>query len=160
MASHDTLINLFERIHFFLQRLKSYTVIPLTDGLTELLGKIMAQILCILALSTKVMTERRISELIDSPCPFWAHYDTETFLKRLVGKTDVEDALLRLDVLTKEECLIAVARNLEVSHHVDYNVNAAKNGMQHFPSVFIHIPTPFLPLRPKIETHEIKRLSL
>jgi hypothetical protein len=70
VASHDTLINLFERIHFFLQRLKSYTGIPLTDGLTELLGKIMAQILCILGLSTKVMTERRISELIDSPRPF------------------------------------------------------------------------------------------
>ena len=70
VASHDILINLFERIHFFLQRLKSYTGIPLTNGLTELLGKIMAQILCILALSTKAMTERRISELIDSPRPF------------------------------------------------------------------------------------------
>jgi len=70
VASHDILINLFERIHFFLQRLKSYTGIPLTDGLTELLGKIMAQILCILGLSTKAMTERRISELIDSPRPF------------------------------------------------------------------------------------------
>ena len=70
VASHDTLINLFERIHPFLQRLQSYTGIPLTNGLTELLGKIMAQILCILALSTKAMTERRISELIDSPRPF------------------------------------------------------------------------------------------
>jgi hypothetical protein len=69
VASHDTLINLFERIHFFLQRLKSYTEIPLTNGLTELLGKIMAQILCILALSTKAMTERRISELIVSIHP-------------------------------------------------------------------------------------------
>jgi len=49
-------------------------------------------------------------------------------LKRLVGETDVEDALLRLDVLTKEECLIAVARNLEVAHHVDHNVNTTKNG--------------------------------
>ncbi len=70
VASHDTLIILFERIHFFLQRLKSYAGIPLTNELTELLGKIMAQILCILALSTKAMTERRISELIDSPRPF------------------------------------------------------------------------------------------
>jgi hypothetical protein len=68
-ASCETLINLFERVHFFLQRLQSYTGIPLTTGLTELLGKIMAQILCILALSAKVMTERRISQLIDSPRP-------------------------------------------------------------------------------------------
>ncbi len=64
MASHDTIIRLFERIHFFLQRLGSYTGVPLTDDFKELLGKIMAQILSILALSTKVMTERRISKLI------------------------------------------------------------------------------------------------
>jgi len=70
VASHDRLINLFERIHSFLQRLNSYTVIPVTNGFTELLGKIMAQILFILALSTKVMTERRINELPYSPCPF------------------------------------------------------------------------------------------
>jgi hypothetical protein len=69
VANHDRLLNLFERIYFFLQRLNSYTVIPVTDGFTELLGKIMAQILFILALSTKVMTERRISELPCSPCP-------------------------------------------------------------------------------------------
>jgi hypothetical protein len=69
VTSHDTLINLFERIHFFLRRLKIYTGIPLTNGLTELLGKIMAQTLCILGLSTKVMTERRISELIISIHP-------------------------------------------------------------------------------------------
>jgi len=70
VTSHDTLINIFERIHFFLQRLKSYTGVPLTNGFTELLGKIMAQILSILALSIKAMTERRISELIDSLCPY------------------------------------------------------------------------------------------
>ena len=70
VASHDMLMHLFERIHFFLQRLDSYTGIPLTDELIELLGKIMAQLLIILALSTKSMTERRISELIDSLCLF------------------------------------------------------------------------------------------
>ncbi|KAH9985854.1 hypothetical protein BJV77DRAFT_93040 [Russula vinacea] len=62
VASHDTLIQLFERINFFLQRLKRYTGIPLTNESRELLGKIMAQLLLILALSTKAMTERRISE--------------------------------------------------------------------------------------------------
>jgi hypothetical protein len=112
-ASHDTLIKLFERIHFFLQRLNSYTGIRLTSGLTELLGMIMAQILSILALSTQAMTERRISEWIDSLCLFLADYDLETFLKTLMGKRDVEDALLRLDSLTKEESLMAVARTLE-----------------------------------------------
>ena len=66
MASHDTLIHLFERINFFLQRLKGYTGIPLTNDSTELLGKIMAQLLSILALSTKAVTNGRISELVRS----------------------------------------------------------------------------------------------
>jgi hypothetical protein len=120
VASHDALIHLFERIHFFLQRLKSYTGMPLTNESRELLGKIMAQLLSILALSTKAMTDRRFSELIGSLCFFFlADCDSEKILKKLVGKTDVEDALLRLDMLTKDESLMMVVRNLEVTHHVD-----------------------------------------
>jgi hypothetical protein len=67
-ASHDTIIHLFERIHLFLQRLNRYTGMPLTDDLTELLGKIMAQLLIILALSTKAMADRRISESDHPQC--------------------------------------------------------------------------------------------
>jgi len=64
VASHDMLVNLFERIHFFLQRLKRYTGITLTNELKELLGKIMAELLRILSLSTKAMTERGVSKLV------------------------------------------------------------------------------------------------
>ncbi len=63
-ASYDVLANLFERIQLFLQRLNCYANydVQLTIEMTELLGKIMAQILSILALSTKTMKEGRISE--------------------------------------------------------------------------------------------------
>ena len=61
IASYEALVNLFERVQFFLQRLHHYTAVPLTPEMTELLAKIMAQILSILALSTKTMKERRIS---------------------------------------------------------------------------------------------------
>jgi hypothetical protein len=71
MASHDALIHLFERIHLFLQRLKSYTGMPLTNESTVLLGKIMAQLLLVLALSTKAMTDKKISALIQSLCIFF-----------------------------------------------------------------------------------------
>jgi hypothetical protein len=54
-------MKLLERIQFFLQRLHHYTSVALTPEMTELLAKIMAQILSILALSTKKMKERRIS---------------------------------------------------------------------------------------------------
>ena len=60
MASYETLLNLFERIQFFLQRLNRYTAVPLTPDITLLLGKIMAQILIVLAFSTKEIKERRI----------------------------------------------------------------------------------------------------
>ena len=72
-------------------------------------------------------------------CPFLANYDPEIFLKTLVGRREVEDALLRLDSLTKEESLMAVARNLKATHVVNYivrgvdgNVKAAKEGMHCF----------------------------
>jgi hypothetical protein len=70
-AELDTLTHLFERIHFFVQRLNGYTGISLTNDFTELLGKIMAQILSILAISTKAMAERRMSASLHilSPLP-------------------------------------------------------------------------------------------
>ena len=125
-ASHDALIHLFERIHFFVQRLKSYTGMPLTNESTELLGKIMAQLVLILALSTKAMMDKRISELTRPLCFPLADCDSEKILKKLVGKKEVEDALSQLDMLTKEESLMVVVRNLEIAHHVDVNVNATK----------------------------------
>ena len=126
-ASHEALIHLFERIHLFLQRLNRYTGMPLTEDMTELLGKIMSQVLSILALSTKTMTDRRISELDYSLFrSSVANYDTEKVLKKLAGRTDVEDAVLQLDHLTKEESLMVVVRNLEVTHRVDGNVEATK----------------------------------
>jgi hypothetical protein len=78
----------------------------------------MAQVLSVLAISTKIMKERRISELCDRMRHFSADDEIETCCKRVVGRTDVEDALLRLDTLTKEENLMATARTLEVTHHV------------------------------------------
>jgi hypothetical protein len=66
VASHDTLVNLFERVQFFLQRLNIYNGIPLTTDMMELIGKVMAQILLILALSTKEMNQNRFSQSLQS----------------------------------------------------------------------------------------------
>ena len=58
IASYEALVNQFERIHIFLRRLEHYTFTPEVTGL---LAKIMAQILSILALSTKAIKEKWIS---------------------------------------------------------------------------------------------------
>jgi len=55
-----------------------------------------------------------------------ADYETEKLMKRIAGRTDVEDALERLDMLTKEENVMTAARNLEVTHQVNVNVMAAQ----------------------------------
>jgi hypothetical protein len=119
-------MHIFERIHLSLQRLNRHTGTSpvLTDDLTELLGKIVAQLLTILALSTKAVTDKRISELSHSLClSFLVYRDTEKFMKKLVGRKGLENAISRLDALTMT---VTVARtlNLEVT---PYRVDSDEN---------------------------------
>jgi hypothetical protein len=56
----------------------------------------------------------------------------EKILKKLMGRKDVEEALLRLDMLTKEESLMMLARNVEVTQHADCVIHDIDNGAQYF----------------------------
>jgi len=47
---------------------------------------------------------------------------SEKFAKKLIGRTEMEDALKRLDKLTQEEARMATAQNLKVTHSVDKGV--------------------------------------
>lgn len=88
----------------------------------------MAQVLSILAISAKAMNEGRISETTPLIYTVLADDDVERYLKRLIRRTDtgIEEALLRLDMLTKEENLMAAARTLEVTHHISDNMATVK----------------------------------
>ena len=46
----------------------------------------------------------------------------EKYLKKLLGETDIEDALKRLDKLTQDEVRMATAQLLTLTHGVDYKV--------------------------------------
>ena len=127
IASYETLINLFERTQFFLQRLNQYITASLTPELTELLAKILAQVLFVLALSTKEMKERRISVLIYFKYYFLADSSVEKFMKRLIGKTEVEDGLEELDMLTKEENLMTAARILGITSDIHHDAKVIKD---------------------------------
>jgi hypothetical protein len=48
-------------------------------------------------------------------------------MKRLIGRSDVEDALKKLDKLTDEEVRMAVAQNLKATHNVDQRVRGIAN---------------------------------
>ena len=48
-------------------------------------------------------------------------------MKRLIGRTDMEDGLKRLDNLTQEEARMAVAENLRATLAVDERVRGVAN---------------------------------
>ena len=52
----------------------------------------------------------------------------EKFLKKLLGRNDVEDALKRLDKLTQEEAKMATAEVLKSTRNVDDNVKMLIDG--------------------------------
>ncbi|KAH9031136.1 hypothetical protein EDB85DRAFT_1383949 [Lactarius pseudohatsudake] len=110
-ASQDTLIDLFERIENFFKRLKSYVAVQPTDEMTGVIVKIMTEVLNIFAISTKEIRQGRAKK----------------YLKKLVGKNEMEDALKRLDMLTQEEARMAVAEILKLTHIVDNKLTTVMN---------------------------------
>jgi hypothetical protein len=47
---------------------------------------------------------------------------SEKYLKKLIGRTDIEDALKRLDRLTQEEARMASAQLLKVTNTIDNGI--------------------------------------
>ena len=54
---------------------------------------------------------------------------SEKYVKTLIGKTEMEDALKRLDKLTQEEARMAAAQNLKATHTVDERVKGVANAV-------------------------------
>jgi len=51
-------------------------------------------------------------------------------MKRLLGKSDIEDSLRKLDKLTQEEARMATAEVLKVTQRVDEKVTVLIDGAQ------------------------------
>jgi hypothetical protein len=63
-SSYDALIELFECLGSFLKRLEIYTDAPPTPIMTDIIVKIMAELLSVLALATKQIRQGRFSKRI------------------------------------------------------------------------------------------------
>ena len=61
-ASQDMLVDVFECIEMFFQRLEVYTEIPPTTEMIGIITEIMVEIICILGIATKEIGQSRISE--------------------------------------------------------------------------------------------------
>ena len=70
--SRDTLTTVFERIETFFRRLEAYLEVPTAAGMTDIIVKIMVEVLSILSIATKEIKQSRASELIpgsiNRPC--------------------------------------------------------------------------------------------
>ncbi|KAH9073563.1 hypothetical protein EDB83DRAFT_82596 [Lactarius deliciosus] len=104
--NQDALVDVFERVENFFKRLETYTEVPPTAAMTDIIVKIMVEVLGILAISTKEIKQGR----------------TKKYLKKLAGRTELEDALKRLDKLTQEEARMAAAQLLKIAHNVENKV--------------------------------------
>ena len=137
IGSQGILIDIFGRIESVFVRLEIYTGVPLTPKMTDKMVQITVEILDILAIATKEMKQSRASEF---DLRFRVH-DTdivsEKFVKRVIGRTDLEDGMKTLDRLTNEEVVMASAQLLKVAHKIDNkvtevneNVVVVKGGVQ------------------------------
>jgi hypothetical protein len=63
-GSYDALIDLLESIDHFLKRLNIYTKIPPTDAMTEMVVKILVELLSTLALATKQIKQGKPSQSV------------------------------------------------------------------------------------------------
>ncbi|KAH8985182.1 hypothetical protein EDB92DRAFT_1818791 [Lactarius akahatsu] len=110
-TSRDVLIELFEIIEKFFERLQTHTEVPPTAQMTNVMGKVMAEVLSVLAVATKVMYQSR----------------KKTFLKKLVGRNDIEDALVRLDKLEQGELRMVSAQVLKTTSDIKDATNDIKD---------------------------------
>ena len=60
-ASQDTIIDIFERIEMFFRRLETYTQVPATTEMMDMIIQIMVEVISILGIATKEINQSRLS---------------------------------------------------------------------------------------------------
>jgi hypothetical protein len=128
--SYDALVDLFESIEHFLKRLDVYTNIPSTVAMTEMIVKILVELLSTLALATKQIKQGKLSESDFVELLYLTRRNAENFVKKLFGEKDVEAVLQRLDRLTQDEARITATQTLEVVYGLMQNMRVVIDGEQ------------------------------
>ena len=121
-ASQDALVDLFGRMEYFFKRLETYIEIRPTAVMTDIIVKIMVEVLSILGIVTKEIGQGQMSMYVTVDMSTTAEIRAEKYLKKLIGRMDIEDALRRLDQLTQEEARMAAAELLRVTRGTDDKV--------------------------------------
>ena len=128
-SSYDSLADLFECVSNFLIRFQIYTEkILLSPTMSDIMVKIMIEVLSVLALATKQINQGRFSKWHTAIPYSVTECGKEKFTKKLLGESDVEAVLRRLDRLTQEEARLTVAHTLEVVHGLFSNLRVVMDG--------------------------------
>ena len=110
-----------------------------TDAMRVIIVKIMVEVLGVFAIVTKEIKQGRASELIPDVMFPIADRDLEKYLKKLIGRKDIEDALSRLDKLTQEEVRMATVQVLTVAHLIKGRAEAVDVRLQNVDDKVKHV---------------------
>ncbi len=98
--------------------------------MTDMMVKIMVEVLDILGTATKEMKQSRASGFISRLRFLEADVCSGKFLKKLAGIRKLEDGLKKLDKMTNEEARMANAEVLKVAHDTNKKVEGVEGKVQ------------------------------
>ena len=109
-------------MEYFFKRLEAYVKVRPTAAMTDIVVKIMVEVISILGIVTKEIRQGRTSMLF--PIDIYQKLDlhSEKYFKKLFALKDLEEALQRLDKLTQEEARMAAAEALTITRGIDEKV--------------------------------------
>jgi hypothetical protein len=99
-----------------------------SSTLVDIMVKIMIELLNVLALATEQIKKGRLSKWSTTRSSSLVDLGTEKFAKKLLGESDMEAILQRLDRLTQEEARMTGAHMLEVVHGLIDNLKVVMDG--------------------------------
>jgi hypothetical protein len=129
--SYDALVVLLDSIEHFLNRLDIYTKTPPTVAMTEMVVKILVELLSTLALATKQINQGKIREpVLSGVLCYLIQCNAVKLIKKPFGEKEVEAVLQRLDRLTLEEARLTSAQTFEVVSGLFQNMRVVMDGEQ------------------------------
>jgi hypothetical protein len=96
--------------------------------MTEVIVKIMLELLSVLSLASKQIKQGRFSKCAIKFLLSVTQCAIEKFTKKLLGESEIETILQRLDRLAQDEARMTVAQTLGVVHGLVTNVKTVIEG--------------------------------
>ena len=97
--------------------------------MTEVIVKIMVELLSVLALASKQIREGRFSMWnVSVTYTLLLNVATEKFAKKLLGESEIETVLQKLSRLTEEEARMTAAQTLGIVHGLVGSIKVVMEG--------------------------------